>query len=417
MTPLPIADATPPQAPSPAPQVPGAAAQDHDAAPRRSFADTFRNLRDPGRPSAGEHEQEHVHDGKDVPHGADPEARSAHGKPAQSVERDDKDADKRDDQNARPDAAAAAAIAALLQQAREPVTAAKPAASDAQQADTRDPAGKGHRAAASGLQVLEALRQALAAGDAQAGTTIGADVAVANDGDSDTGTTAGKVDHASTATGSSASARFTAQLASMVQANSLVSTPHSPASALALTAPAATPGDATAAGDRAARADAATAPGLGLLPASLATVAAPPITRSVTLPMTDPHWAQAMAQAVVDAVGTDGGRVRLQLNPAHLGPVDIALDIDKDQAKLQIFAAQAPTRAALQQAIPQLGALLASGGLQLAHADVFTGQSGRHGGGSDASPTPADAGSSSSTRIDAPTRLLSLHRGLIDDYA
>lgn len=151
--------------------------------------------------------------------------------------------------------------------------------------------------------------------------------------------------------------------------------------------------------------------------ASVPTPTWPSGTATVRLPLDHPQWPQAVAETLIAATGPDGGRVRLQLNPAHLGPVDIALDIDKDRARVQIFAAQPLTRAALQQAIPQLSALLAGQGLQLDHADVAAGHS-RHGERRD-HDTPSSA--SAITPDHAPpgisVRRTLVARGLIDDFA
>ncbi|HEX7385248.1 MAG TPA: flagellar hook-length control protein FliK [Burkholderiaceae bacterium] len=407
MTPLPIADAAPPaRAPSPAPR--DAGATDRDARAGKSFEETFRSVRDPQQPSPSDR------DGASVARKADHEGDAARAKDARRAERDDEKKEPHDRDPSQGDAAEAAALVAQVPQAPEPDPYTHPAETPGA-GDRPDHAEGARHAPASGFEMLKALRAALAADGA------GVD-AVSVEGDDDTGKaqrgSSGAGGGAGGSGGTSASARFTAQLASAVQASASNPAPASLNAALVAAAQAGSKADAAPAADHGARTDATAGAALGSLPTSLPAATAPLVTRSVALPMTDPHWSQAMAQAVVDAVGTDGGRVRLQLNPAHLGPVDIALDIDKDQAKLQIFAAQAPTRAALQQAIPQLGALLASGGLQLAHADVFTGQSGQQGGGSDASSTPADAGSSSPIRVEAPTaRALSLHQGLFDDYA
>lgn len=145
--------------------------------------------------------------------------------------------------------------------------------------------------------------------------------------------------------------------------------------------------------------------------------ALPVATRTLSLPVTHPQWPQAVAEAIVDNAGPDGGRLRLQLHPADLGPVDIALDIQRDRAKVQISALHDTTRTALQQAIPQLTALLAGEGLQLTHADVSSGQPQQQAPQGDASPTAANVGTSSSTISTSPSRIIALRNGLIDDYA
>lgn len=147
------------------------------------------------------------------------------------------------------------------------------------------------------------------------------------------------------------------------------------------------------------------------------TTALPSVTRNIMLPVDHPQWAHAVAEAVVEAAGPDGGRLRLQLHPADLGPVDIALDIQRDRAKVQISALHDTTRTALQAAIPQLTALLAGEGLQLTHADVGSQQQSAPQQAPVVMPTPAGDGlRTSAGRVDTVRHLL-LRNGLIDDYA
>ncbi|HEU0196012.1 MAG TPA: flagellar hook-length control protein FliK [Nevskiaceae bacterium] len=142
----------------------------------------------------------------------------------------------------------------------------------------------------------------------------------------------------------------------------------------------------------------------------------PVVQHTLSLPVAHPDWSQAVAEAIVNNVHDDGGRMQLQLNPANLGPVDIALDLDHDHAKLHIVAAQPMTRVALQQAIPQLTSLFAAQGLQLTHADVSAGQSGQQQARHDGSPT-RDGGDGPSISAVAPTHARRLRiTGLVDAY-
>ncbi|TAM11518.1 MAG: flagellar hook-length control protein FliK [Nevskiaceae bacterium] len=187
----------------------------------------------------------------------------------------------------------------------------------------------------------------------------------------------------------------------------------------ATSAPAATP-FGTSSADKTSHVDGlAAALGLnGALPATAVPPAAVTAgTGMVRVPIDHPQWPQAVAETLMANTGPDGGRVRLQLNPAHLGPVDIELDIDKDRAKVQIYAAQPVTRAALQQAIPQLSALLAGQGLQLDHADVSAGQS-RHGERQDHDTGSAIPAIDPTGRTPDVAHARSfVARGLVDDFA
>ena len=60
----------------------------------------------------------------------------------------------------------------------------------------------------------------------------------------------------------------------------------------------------------------------------------------------------------------------LQLSPEHLGPVQVSISVHNGQASVWFGAAQADTRSALQQSLPQLRQLFAGQGLTLADAGV-----------------------------------------------
>lgn len=151
-------------------------------------------------------------------------------------------------------------------------------------------------------------------------------------------------------------------------------------------------------------------------PTALASL--PTVTRTIETPVTHPQWAQAVAEAVIDASGPDGTRLRLQVHPADLGPVDIALDIHHDRAKVQISALHETTRAALQSALPQLTAMLASEGLNLTQADVGSQTQSQSQPAPPAQDPPAVGGVASASGSDTlALRAIRLRDGLIDDYA
>lgn len=61
----------------------------------------------------------------------------------------------------------------------------------------------------------------------------------------------------------------------------------------------------------------------------------------------------------------------LRLSPENLGPLEVRISVQKDQATVWFGAAHAETRASLEQALPRLRELLAASGLSLADAGVF----------------------------------------------
>ena len=67
----------------------------------------------------------------------------------------------------------------------------------------------------------------------------------------------------------------------------------------------------------------------------------------------------------------------MQLNPAHLGPIEISLKLSADnQMSVSFVAASAQTRDALEQGMNRLAQMLSGQGVQLADAQVSSGQYG-----------------------------------------
>lgn len=76
--------------------------------------------------------------------------------------------------------------------------------------------------------------------------------------------------------------------------------------------------------------------------------------------------------ARVSLLAVDGvQQAELQLNPADMGPVSVQIVVDGGQAQVSFHAAQAETRLALEQSLPDLAAALQGQGLTLSGGGVF----------------------------------------------
>ncbi|HEV6968566.1 flagellar hook-length control protein FliK, partial [Roseateles sp.] len=76
--------------------------------------------------------------------------------------------------------------------------------------------------------------------------------------------------------------------------------------------------------------------------------------------------------ARVSLMAVDGiQQAELQLNPADMGPVAVQIVVDGSQAQVSFHAAQAETRQALEQSLPDLAAALQGQGLTLSGGGVF----------------------------------------------
>ena len=81
-------------------------------------------------------------------------------------------------------------------------------------------------------------------------------------------------------------------------------------------------------------------------------------------------WSAGLGQRLLMMAENGIETARLRLNPASLGPLDIQVNVEDDQARVWFGAQNTATRDALEAALPRLRELFAEQGLQLAQADV-----------------------------------------------
>jgi len=131
----------------------------------------------------------------------------------------------------------------------------------------------------------------------------------------------------------------------------------------------------------------------GLAPANAQSQAVPapadarPTVTQVPTPFGRPEWASAMNERVNWLVGQRVQSAEIQMNPPQLGPVEVRITIQNDQASLYFSSQHAAVREAIVAALPRLNEMLAQGGLSLGQTSVgaesFAGQqqASRDGGG------------------------------------
>lgn len=132
-------------------------------------------------------------------------------------------------------------------------------------------------------------------------------------------------------------------------------------------------------------------------------------------PVGSEGWDRAVGNKVVMMVSNQQQEVEMHLNPPHLGPMEVKLTLNQDQATLTFFAAQAPVREALQASMPRLSEMLAESGIQLnqAHVESQAGQggqgqddrSGRHAGRSFSAQTEEVQAPANTWRVKLPPGL------------
>lgn len=140
-------------------------------------------------------------------------------------------------------------------------------------------------------------------------------------------------------------------------------------------------------------------------------------------PVGHPEWARSLGERLVVMARGEHQVARLSLNPEHLGPVDIKLQINDDQARLWFTAQHPQAREALEAAVPRLREMFAQQGLDLSQhmgrddAPRQDGDGGRGYAGVGSYRANAHADESGLTPESHPVESATGRRGLVDHFA
>ena len=91
---------------------------------------------------------------------------------------------------------------------------------------------------------------------------------------------------------------------------------------------------------------------------------------TVTETFGKPDWNQGMGKQVVWMANQNIRSAEIRLNPAHLGPIEVRIEMDDDQVSLAFSSRHAAVREAVEQAMPRLREMFEESGLNLADTDV-----------------------------------------------
>lgn len=101
------------------------------------------------------------------------------------------------------------------------------------------------------------------------------------------------------------------------------------------------------------------------------TIADMPALASTPLPALDhPQWGQVLAQRALWLTANQTQAATLRLDPPELGPLQVRITLDKDQASVSFIAQHQPVREAVEAALPRLREMFAASDLQLVDVDV-----------------------------------------------
>lgn len=181
-----------------------------------------------------------------------------------------------------------------------------------------------------------------------------------------------------------------------------------------------TTGSAAAAPSDAAHTGSLTLLSTNVVPGNLAaaahTQASQPLTGALQSPLGTSAWVEELGAQLSWMANQGMESASLHVSPAELGPIEVRIAVHGSDASIWFGAAQATTRAALEQALPQLRQLLANHGLALADAGVF--REPPRGSARHAAPRPlAPAGAVSAEIAPAAEATTAVRLGLLDLYA
>ena len=108
------------------------------------------------------------------------------------------------------------------------------------------------------------------------------------------------------------------------------------------------------------------------LPDSRATARPPTLEIDAKLPLHSPRFGDGFAQQVTVLVEHGIQHARLSLNPAELGPIDVQISIQHDEATVQLASQYGGVREAINDALPRLREMLEQSGMRLADSGVFS---------------------------------------------
>jgi flagellar hook-length control protein FliK len=93
-------------------------------------------------------------------------------------------------------------------------------------------------------------------------------------------------------------------------------------------------------------------------------------TLSLDVPFQQADWDQALGERIQWLAGKQLQGAQIKLNPAHLGPMEVRIQVQNDQASIQFSSAHAVVREALESALPRLRDMFEAAGVQLLDVDV-----------------------------------------------
>lgn len=146
---------------------------------------------------------------------------------------------------------------------------------------------------------------------------------------------------------------------------------------------------------------------------------------AVSLPQTvgAPGWGEALAQRIVVLAASDEQIAEIRVNPPHLGPIEVVLTLqgnEASQASVQFASPHQAVREAIEAALPRLREMMAEAGIALGNATVNAGTSDQFAGAEENRARFGQTGAQNgraATTPGAPAATHAIRRGLVDIFA
>ncbi|WP_153109246.1 flagellar hook-length control protein FliK [Propionivibrio limicola] len=95
-----------------------------------------------------------------------------------------------------------------------------------------------------------------------------------------------------------------------------------------------------------------------------------PTPLTVSTPVYAEEWSGDFGQKIVWMTKNDQQTAQMTLNPPQMGPIEISLSVDNNNATASFVSASADVREAIENALPRLREMLAGAGIELGQANV-----------------------------------------------
>jgi flagellar hook-length control protein FliK len=100
---------------------------------------------------------------------------------------------------------------------------------------------------------------------------------------------------------------------------------------------------------------------------------------AMTKPLSHPEWNKDLGERIVWMTNKAIPSAEIRLNPQHLGPISVRVDVTDDQASVVFTAQHAAVRETLEASIPKLREMMGTQQLNLADVSISQGSASEHG--------------------------------------